>query len=100
MKKVFATLLVGALLLSMGAPASADPVEKAARGTINVLTGWLEIPKVVYEDSVNENPLFGMTFGILHGAAGAVYRTGSGLIDIVTAPFKPYDVHIVPEYVF
>lgn len=100
MKKVFAALLVGALWMGMGAPASADPVEKAARGVINTFTGLLEIPKVMYEDSVNENPLFGCTFGFFHGCGAAVYRTGAGLIDFFTFPFKPYDDHIVPEYVF
>ena len=100
MKKVFAALMVGAFLIAVGAPASADPLEKAARGAINTTTGWLEIPKVMYEDSVNENPLFGCTFGFFHGCATAIYRTGAGLVDIATSPFKPYDEHIVPEYAF
>lgn len=100
MKKVCAVIVVGFFILGWSANATADPAEKAARGTINFLTGWLEIPKVIYEDSVNENPLFGMTFGLFHGAGAAIYRMGAGVIDIVTFPFKPYDDHIVPEYVF
>lgn len=100
MKKVLAAGIVAIILFAVGTAANADPVEKAARGIINVTTGWLEIPKVIYQDSVNENPLFGATFGLLHGAGCAIYRTGAGLIDIVTCPFKPYDEHIVPEYVF
>ena len=100
MKKVFAALMVGACLLSIGRVVSADPAEKAARGVINTTTGWLEIPKVMYEDSVNENPIFGCTFGFFHGCGAAIYRTAAGLVDIATFPFKPYDEHIVPEYAY
>ncbi len=101
MKRVFVLFLVGLFCIgAMGMSAEADPVDKLGRGTVNVLTGWLEVPKTIYEDSVAHNPIFGGTFGLLHGVAGAIYRAGAGLIDIVTAPFPPYDVHIVPEYVF
>lgn len=100
MKKALAAVFAAAVVIAATAPVSADPLDKLARGAINTATGWIEIPKVMYEDCVNENILFGLTFGLFHGAATGIYRTGAGLIDIVTFPLKPYDEHIVPEYVF
>lgn len=100
MKKGLVLLMVGLFLLGSTIPANADPVDKLGRGTINALTGWLEIPKTIYEDSADKNPIFGGTFGLLHGAGAAIFRTAAGIIDIVTFPFPPYDDHIVPEYVF
>lgn len=100
MKKALAIVLTGLFFVGVSGVAKADPLDKLGRGSINVLTGWLEIPKTVYEDSADNNPLFGATFGLLHGAGCALYRTGAGLVDIVTAPIPPYDNHIVPEYVF
>lgn len=95
------TLLALFLVGVMGINAQAeDSIDKLGRGSVNVLTGWLEIPKTVYEDSVDKNPLFGGTFGIVHGAANAIYRTAAGIADIATAPFPPYDQYIIPEYVF
>lgn len=101
MKKVLAMLLIGLFVVGGTAiTADADPIDKLGRGTVNALTGLLEVPKTIYQDSVDVNPLFGATFGLLHGAAAALFRTGSGVVDIVTFPLAPYDVHIVPEYVF
>lgn len=101
MKKGFTILMVGLLFLGgVAFEANADPLDKLGRGSINVLTGVLEVPKTIFQDSVDKNPLFGGTFGVLHGGANALFRVGAGAIDILTFPFAPYDVHIVPEYVF
>jgi len=100
MKKVFMLFLVGFFLLGSIGVAKADPIDKLGRGVVNVLTCWLEIPVTVFEDSVDINPLFGGTFGIVHGCGRTLYRAGAGIVDIVLFPFPPFDDHIIPEFVF
>lgn len=78
--------------------------KKLGRGIVNVATGWVELPKNIYDTSVEtNNPLMGITYGTLKGVGMAVVRTGAGAYDVTTflfpipADYKPI---LEPEFVF
>ena len=80
-----------------------DAFTKLGRGVANVLTGWVEIPKNVYNVSVEENALTGATLGLAKGAGMTIVRTGAGIFEIATFPFplpQDYKPILEPEYVF
>lgn len=80
-----------------------DPFTKLGRGIANTLTGWVELPKNVYNTSVEDNPLAGVTLGLAKGAGMTLVRTGAGIYEIATFPFplpEAYKPILDPEYVF
>ncbi len=99
-----AAAVFAALFTFAAAPARAeDPLTKLGRGVANILTGWVEIPKTVYNMSVEQNPFKGLTVGLLKGTGEAFHRTGAGIYDAATFPIAVpanYESPIDPEYVF
>jgi putative exosortase-associated protein (TIGR04073 family) len=92
-----------------GATASAEPMDagkaftKFTRGFINIVTGWVEIPKRVQETSYTSGAAAGYTWGILRGFGHGFIRTAAGLYELLTFPFPAppgYEPVIQPEYVF
>ena len=80
-----------------------DAFSKLGRGVANTLTGWVELPKNVYDTSVEENAFTGMTLGLAKGAGMTLVRTGAGIFEVVTFPFpvpEDYKAVLEPEYVF
>ena len=111
MKRAAVALGVLATLGVLGSagPASAEPMEagkaftKLARGGINILTGWVEIPKRVSETSQASGSAAGFTWGILRGIGHGFIRTAAGAYELLTFPFPAppgYAPVIQPEYVF
>jgi putative exosortase-associated protein (TIGR04073 family) len=103
-----AGILATTVLLSSG-PAAAEPMEagkaftKFARGGINLLTGWVEIPKRIQETSRESGGAAGWTWGLLRGFGYGFIRTAAGAYELVTFPFPAppgYEPVIEPEYVF
>jgi len=75
---------------------------KLARGLVNLTTGWVEIPKNIYDTSLEENKLSGITMGLVRGLGMAIVRTGAGVYEVVTFPFpcpENYQVILEPEFV-
>ena len=93
-----------AALLAAAVCFAQDPFTKLGRGVANTLTGWVELPKNIYNTSVEENNAFaGMTLGLAKGAGMTIVRTGAGVYEIVTFPFplpENYKPILEPEYVF
>jgi putative exosortase-associated protein (TIGR04073 family) len=97
-----------ALMLALAAPGPAwaqDPIHKMGRGLVNVLTGWLELPKQAHRGKQEENPIKGIAQGLLRGGALAVLRTGVGLYEALTFPLaypkdfaSPYEAMELPDY--
>ena len=92
-----------------GARASAEPMDagkaftKFTRGFINIVTGWVEIPKRVQETSYTSGAAAGYTWGILRGFGHGFIRTAAGVYELLTFPFPAppgYEPVIQPEYVF
>jgi len=80
-----------------------DPGKKLVRGVANVLTGWVELPKNIYDTSVEENIFSGLTIGLAKGLGMGIVRTGAGIYEVVTFPFpipEDYAPVLEPEYVF
>jgi putative exosortase-associated protein (TIGR04073 family) len=76
---------------------------KLGRGFVNVVTGWVEIPKRIYETSQDQGAAAGWTWGLLRGLGHGIVRTAAGFYELVTFPFPAppdYAPVIEPEYVF
>ncbi|MDD5634088.1 MAG: exosortase system-associated protein, TIGR04073 family [Candidatus Omnitrophica bacterium] len=107
MQKTIKVLFVVCVVLAMVGVASQcyaqDPAKKLGRGLANVLTGWVELPKNIYETSVEENMLTGITMGLAKGVGMTIVRTGAGVYEAVTFPFpipEDYKPVLEPEFVF
>jgi putative exosortase-associated protein (TIGR04073 family) len=78
--------------------------KKLGRGIVNIATGWVELPKNIYDTSVDtNNPLMGITYGTLKGLGMTVVRTGAGAYDTVTFLFpvpQDYKPILQPQFVF
>lgn len=77
--------------------------KKLGRGLANILTGWIELPKQIYDTSVEENILAGLTMGLAKGIGMTIVRTGAGVYETVTFPFpipEDYQPVLEPEFVF
>ena len=82
---------------------ASDPFTKLGRGVANTLTGWVELPKNIYNTSVQDNAFAGLTLGLAKGAGMSLVRTGAGIYEIATFPFplpQDYRPILEPEYVF
>ena len=100
-------LLVAALVGLAPGPAHAAESGKAftklTRGLVNLVTGWVEIPKRVMETSQQSGYWTGFTWGIVRGIGYAFVRTAAGGYELVTFPFpapQNYEPVIQPEFVF
>lgn len=103
-------LTLAALLMAASAqPAHAEPMDggkavtKLARGAVNLLTGWVEIPKRIHETSIQSGAATGFTWGLIRGLGYGFIRTAAGGYELVTFPFPAppgYEPVILPEYVF
>ena len=98
------------LIALLGARAdAAEPMEagkaftKLTRGFVNIVTGWVEIPKRVQETTQESGALAGFTWGLLRGLGYGFTRTAAGGYELFTFPFPAppgYEPVIQPEYVF
>lgn len=100
------------MVVALGAGAtrvSAEPMDpgkaftKFTRGGINVVTGWVEVPKRISETSQTSGTAAGFTWGLLRGLGHGFIRTAAGLYELFTFPFPAppgYVPVIQPEYVF
>lgn len=104
MKKGLIIAIVMVMVLAVATVSYAqDPAKKLGRGLANILTGWIELPKNIYDTSVEDNPLAGLTIGLAKGVGMTIVRTGAGIYEVVTFPFpipEDYGPVLEPEFVF
>ena len=99
-------IVIVALMLIFGMTVNSyaqDPGKKLMRGLANVLTGWVELPKNIYETSVEDNIFAGLTIGLAKGVGMTIVRTGAGIYETITFPFpipEDYEPVLEPEFVF
>ena len=102
-------LLAALVALATTVPASAEPMDagkaftKLTRGGINIVTGWVEVPKRISETSQESGTAAGFTWGLLRGLGHGFIRTAAGFYEFFTFPFPAppgYAPVIQPEYVF
>lgn len=97
-------ILIGVMIILNIASASfaEDAGKKLGRGLVNILTGWIELPKNIYETSAESNLFAGITVGLAKGLGMTVVRTGAGVYETATFPFplpQEYKPILEPEYV-
>lgn len=86
----------------LGLPSRAA-MRKLLRGFVNVLTGWVELPKRIHETSEASGAGAGFTFGLARGLGYAFIRTIGGVYEVVTFPFpapRNYRPVMRPEFIF
>lgn len=99
---ITALLVVGLLTLSTPSYAQ-DAFKKLGRGVVNTLTGWLEVPKGIVDESKESNVFAGLTVGTIKGFGLGLVRTGAGVYEAVTFPFpipEGYEPIVKPEFVY
>ncbi len=99
---------LGGVLMVLGGGTSAwaqDPIHKAGRGLVNILTSWIEIPKQIHLGAQEDNPLTGIGMGLVKGAGLTILRGGVGVYEAVTFPLpypkdytSPYEQMELPDY--
>jgi putative exosortase-associated protein (TIGR04073 family) len=75
---------------------------KLGRGVMNILTGWVEIPKQTAKEWQATDPLTGTIMGVTKGFVTAVTRTIVGVFEVVSFPFpvpRNYEPVMEPEFV-
>ena len=90
-------LAISASLLLAPAAWAQDPIHKMGRGVVNLLTGWIEIPKQIHLGGQEENPFIGLGRGLLKGAGLTILRGGVGLYEALTFPL-PYPKDFASPY--
>lgn len=81
---------------------------KLGRGFVNASTGWLELPKTMYGNFQDGDPVFGdhvfgLALGSLYGLEGSVVRTVAGVYEAATFPVPMparYAPVVDPPFVF
>ena len=89
-----AVFMAGVLVSGLVAAAAAEEMvspaaaQKAVRGLANTGLGVVvELPKIVYYDTLEDGPLYGLTVGVLEGLSWGIARTLVGIYEVVTFPF-------------
>ena len=92
-------VLLGCLMAVTAASAAwaQDPIHKMGRGVVNVLTGWLELPKQLDMGAHESNPVTGLAQGALKGLSLTLLRTGIGAYEAITFPI-PYPKQFASPY--
>ncbi|MFH0732942.1 MAG: exosortase system-associated protein, TIGR04073 family [Candidatus Omnitrophota bacterium] len=86
MKRVVLITLITAIIVG-GLTLSATAEHKLDRGPKNIALGWTEVPNsIVNVTKETDNPLLGITVGLLKGVLNAFARTASGVWDTATFP--------------
>ena len=81
---------------------SANMMHKLGRGVVNVLTGWIEIPKNIAVEWKKTDPFSGFIVGALKGFGWGWGRTVSGAYDVLTFPLPvpaQYKPLMEPEFI-
>ena len=103
MKKMFALFLITVMIINITSIACAqDMTRKLGRGVGNILTGWIEVPKNIYDTSMESNVFAGLTLGLIKGVGMTVMRTVVGAYETVTFPIplpEDYKPIVEPEFV-
>lgn len=103
-------LLLAVLVAShvADAPAHADASHalgdrisgKLIRGMVNLSTGWIEVPRQIYEVGTHEGRVRGMLRGPFDGIGMFFARTAAGVVGTATfpVPLPTYKPLLTPAY--
>jgi putative exosortase-associated protein (TIGR04073 family) len=110
MKKIIAVLMVlclvaGAAVAQEEQPGYKVTMDKMAanmgRGVVNMLTGWLEVPRGLWYEGTR-NPYYGTVVGLINGSFLAVARGVGGAADFLSFGLTGPGIYgeSFPEYVW
>ncbi|MBN1353701.1 MAG: exosortase system-associated protein, TIGR04073 family [Candidatus Omnitrophica bacterium] len=91
-------ITLGIMLFTFNTACMADDnaITKFGNGLVNLLTGWLELPKQISDTYKKENSLSeALTTGTLKGVIYSVGRTAAGALDAAFFFLPPYDKPIM-----
>jgi len=74
--------------------------EKFIRGMVNLSTGWIEVPRQIYEVGTNEGWVQGVLRGPFDGIGMFFARTVAGAVEMATfpVPLPTYKPLVTPMY--
>lgn len=82
-------------------PYKTAPINKLERGVINMATFWLELPAEVAKVTKEQDPLAGVTIGVVNGVITSVVRGGTAIFDTSTFFIPSYTKPALkPEYAY
>lgn len=81
-------------------PLGEQIAKKFVRGIVNLSTGWMELPRQVYEVGRTEGWVMGALRGPLDGIGMSFARTVAGVLEIATfpVPLPTYKPILTPRY--
>lgn len=91
-RRMVCGLAVIGLLMLLAGPAFAEHAgDKLYRGIVNAATGWVEVPKTIYDESTAHDPFYGLIVGSVKGTGATLHRSASGGLDAGFFLIPPYD---------
>lgn len=81
---------------------AASMMHKFGRGVVNVLTGWIEVPKNISKEIKETDPFSGVVVGTVKGIGWGWGRTFTGVYDVFTSPLpipEKYEPLMEPEFI-
>lgn len=106
--KMWLLLTVLVASLAVDAPAYADESQglgdritgKLIRGVVNLSTGWIEVPRQIYEVGTHEGWVRGLLRGPFDGIGMFFARTVAGAVETATfpVPLPTYKPLLTPVY--
>lgn len=80
-------------------PYKTAPINKLERGVINMATFWLELPAEVAKVTKEQDPLAGVTIGVVNGVFTSAVRGATAVFDATTWFVPSYTKPAMkPEY--
>ena len=103
---VLLTVLVTSLVADAPAQADESPAlsdrisGKLIRGMVNLSTGWIEVPRQIYEVGTHEGWVRGLLRGPFDGIGMFFARTAAGALEAATfpVPLPTYNPLLMPAY--
>ena len=87
MRRSYTVALIAILVIVMAGPVFAAKSERVTtkidRGTKNLITAPVEIPRAIVEVTKESNVIFGVLFGPIKGVLNCFSKAASGTADIV-----------------
>lgn len=83
-------------------PIESQITHKLVRGLLNLSTGWMEVPRQIYEVGRTEGWMTGVLRGPFDGIGMLFARTAAGVVEVATfpVPLPTYQPLVIPAYVW
>lgn len=100
MKKVITIFIVLQIFCASVYAIDNNPIRKAARGIVNVVLAFVEVPRQIIQVTEDEGEVAGLSWGVAKGFSYVLGRVGVGVYEIATFLIPPYRPILKPEFIF